>query len=119
MFSKKNIQDISIEETSHASGSRQMLVAKDETSSKYFEAHTYGYLPSGVKWDMHEHDNVVEICVVIKGAGIVRDIDGNQEAFGLEIGLFSRQTQSTRSKTIQVKMQNSTSFDSKINKNSP
>lgn len=81
MFSKKNIQDISIEETSHASGSRQMLVAKDETSSKYFEAHTYGYLPSGVKWDMHEHDNVVEICVVTKGTGIVRDSDANEEIF--------------------------------------
>lgn len=81
MFSKKNIQEIPVEGTSHASGSRKMLVGKDETSSKYFEAHTYGYLPAGVKWEMHEHDNVVEICVVTKGKGIVKDSERNEEVF--------------------------------------
>ncbi len=81
MFSKKNIKEISIEGTSHLSGSRKMIVGKNETSSKYFEAHTYGYLPSGVKWGMHKHDNIVEICVVIKGEGIIRDSEGNEESF--------------------------------------
>jgi len=81
MFSKKNIQDIQIEETAHALGSRRMLVGKDETTSKYFEAHTYGFLPAGVKWEMHEHDNIVEICVVTKGIGVVRDLEGNEESF--------------------------------------
>ncbi|HUQ84975.1 MAG TPA: hypothetical protein VM077_01515 [Candidatus Limnocylindrales bacterium] len=47
MFSKKNIQDIPLEETSHSSGTRKMIVGKEETSSEYFEAYTYGYLPSG------------------------------------------------------------------------
>jgi len=81
MFSKKNLQDIPVEETSHASGSRKVIVGKEETSSQYFEAHTYGYLPAGVKWAMHEHDNIVEICVVTKGKGLVRDSEGNEEAF--------------------------------------
>jgi len=81
MFSKKNLQDIPVEGTSHTSGSRKMIVAKEETTSKYFEAHTYGYLPSGVKWEMHDHGNIVEICVVTKGKGIVRDSQGNEEAF--------------------------------------
>ena len=81
MFSKKNLQDIPVEETPHASGSRKMIVAKEETTSKYFEAHTYGYLPSGAKWEMHQHDNIVEICVITKGKGIVRDSEGNEEAF--------------------------------------
>ncbi|MBU1033898.1 cupin domain-containing protein [Patescibacteria group bacterium] len=81
MFSKKNLQNIKVEGTSHASGSRKMIVAKEEITSKYFEAHTYGYLPSGVKWEMHEHDNTVEICVVTKGKGTVRDSQGNEEAF--------------------------------------
>lgn len=58
-----------------------MIVAKDETTSKYFEAHTYGYLLSGVKWEMHEHNNIVEVCVVTKGKGIVGDAQGNEEAF--------------------------------------
>jgi len=81
MFSKKNLQNIPTEETSHTSGSRKMIVAKEETTSKYFEAHTYGYLPSGGKWEMHEHDNIVEICVVTKGKGVVRDSEGNEEEF--------------------------------------
>ena len=81
MFSKKNLQDIPIEGTSHASGSRKMIVSKEEITSKYFEALTYGYLPSGVKWEMHEHDNIVEICIVTKGRGIIRDFGGNEEAF--------------------------------------
>ncbi len=81
MFSKKNLKDIPVEGTSHASGSRKMIVAKDETSSKYFDAHTYGYLPVGVKWEMHEHDNLIEICVVLKGKGIIRDESGNEEVF--------------------------------------
>ena len=58
-----------------------MVVSKEETSSKYFEAFTYGYLPSGTKWGMHEHDNIIEICVVTKGQGIIRDAEGNTENF--------------------------------------
>lgn len=81
MFSKKNLQDIPLEGTSHASGSRKMIVAKEETTSNYFEAHTYGYLPPGVKWEMHHHENIVEICVVTKGKGIIRDSEGNEESF--------------------------------------
>lgn len=81
MFSKKNINRISVEETSHSSGSRKILATKEDTTSKYFEAFTYGYLPAGVKWSMHEHDNVVEICVVTKGSGIVKDSNRNIEPF--------------------------------------
>ncbi len=58
-----------------------MLVNKYETSSKYFEALTYGYLPAGVKWEMHEHDNIVEICVVVKGKGTIKDSKGNVDTF--------------------------------------
>lgn len=81
MFSKKNLQDIPVEATLHASGSRKMIVAKEETTSKYFEAYTYGYLPPGLKYGMHEHENIVEICVVTKGKGIVRDSQGNEESY--------------------------------------
>jgi quercetin dioxygenase-like cupin family protein len=58
-----------------------MLVAKEETTSSYFEAHTYGYMPAGAKYEMHEHNNIVEICVVTKGKGTIRDAEGNEEAF--------------------------------------
>jgi len=81
MFSKKNLRDIPMEVTSHSTGSRKIIVGKDNTSSKYFEAYTYGYLPSGIKWEMHEHDNIIEICVVAKGKGIIRDSEGKEETF--------------------------------------
>ncbi len=81
MFSKMNLQDIPVEGTPHASGSRKMVVSKEETSSKYFEAYTYGYLPPYAKWELHDHDNIVEICVVTRGTGVVRDSKGEEEIF--------------------------------------
>lgn len=81
MFSKKNIKDIPVEETPHATGSRKLLVGKSDVSSLYFEAFTYGYLPSGEKWASHKHDNIIEICLVVKGSGIIKDAGGNTENF--------------------------------------
>lgn len=70
-----------LETTSHSFGSRRVIVRKSDTSSKYFEAHTYGYLPAGMKWEMHNHENTVEICFVTRGTGLVRDSNGNEEVF--------------------------------------
>lgn len=81
MFSKKNIKDISVEQTPHGTGSRKLLVGKDDTTSMYFDAYTYGYLPVNEKWLMHKHDNLIEICLVIKGTGTIKDINGNIENF--------------------------------------
>ncbi|MFZ3301847.1 MAG: cupin domain-containing protein [Microgenomates group bacterium] len=81
MFSKTNLNDIQIEGTSHTSGSRKMIVSKDQTTSKYFEAMTYGYLPAGVKWEMHDHTNIIEICIVTKGNGIIKDAEGKIEEY--------------------------------------
>ena len=81
MFSKVNLNDIQIEGTLHNSGSRKMIVSKDQTTSKYFEAMTYGYMPVGVKYEMHNHTNIIEICIVTKGSGIIRDIDGKVEEY--------------------------------------
>lgn len=81
MFSKKNLNDIQIEETPHATGSRKLIVAKEETTSAYFEAHTYGYMPASEKYAMHKHENIVEICMVLKGSGVIRDLSGKEETF--------------------------------------
>jgi mannose-6-phosphate isomerase-like protein (cupin superfamily) len=81
MFSKKNIKDIPVEETPHSTGSRKLLVGKPDVISLYFEAFTYGYLPGGEKWAIHKHENIIEICLVIKGSGIIRDAIGNAEGF--------------------------------------
>jgi len=81
MFSKVNINDIPQEETPHASGSRKMIAKKDEVPSLYFEAYTYGYLPPNVSWSMHKHEKITEICLVIKGEGIIKDNKYNTENF--------------------------------------
>lgn len=81
MFSKQNINSLPIEGTSHTSGSRQMILSKEQTSSKYFEALTYGFLPSKAKWEMHDHQNIIEICIVVKGQGVIRNTEGKEEKF--------------------------------------
>jgi mannose-6-phosphate isomerase-like protein (cupin superfamily) len=81
MFSKKNIKSIPIEETPHSTGSRKMIAGKPDVSSPYFEAFTYGYLPANEKWELHQHEDIVEICIVIKGVGVVRDQQKNEEIF--------------------------------------
>ena len=81
MFSKVSINNIPIEETPHASGSRKLIAAKENVPSDYFEAMTYGYLPSGEKWLLHEHQDIVEICIVVKGSGVVRDLNGLIDTF--------------------------------------
>ncbi len=81
MFSKVNINNITVEETPHATGSRKLIGGKEDVPSKYFEAFTYGYLPSSVKWSMHKHEDIVEICLVIKGSGVIRNAEGKTENF--------------------------------------
>lgn len=81
MFAKKNIKDIPIEQTAHGSGLRKMIVSKGEISSPYLDAFTYGCLSPNQKWGLHKHDNIVEICLVIKGIGIIRDKGNNEEKF--------------------------------------
>lgn len=70
-----------MEQTPHNSGSRKMLAAKEEVNSKYFKAFTYGFLPQKEKWVMHKHENIVEICLVIKGSGVIRNLKGEIEKF--------------------------------------
>ncbi len=81
MFNKVNVQNIPIEQTPHNSGSRKILATKEEVNSKNFEAFTYGFLQPKEKWAMHKHEDIVEICLVIKGSGVIRNITGEEENF--------------------------------------
>ena len=81
MFLKKNINSIPVEETSHSAGSRKVIVEKPNVPSPCFEAFTYGYLPAGKKWGLHQHEDIIEVCIVIKGDGIIRDQQKNEEVF--------------------------------------
>lgn len=81
MFSKRNINDIPLEETPHTSGSRKTIVKKEEMPSIYFEAFTNGFLPPSERWSLHKHNNIVEICLVVKGKGTIKDKENNMEKF--------------------------------------
>ena len=68
-FSKQNIKDIPIEVAHGGAGSRQLLVTPDKLTSSYFEAFTKGFLEAGKIFDWHEHKDIDEIYVVLKGIG--------------------------------------------------
>ena len=114
MFSRKNIKDIPIEETPHSTGSRKLLVGKDETTSSYFEAYTYGYLPPNEKWAIHKHENIDEICLVkvLEQLKIQVEI---LRVLNQETDLFFRQIPNMRLKIPQMKLLNFTSQDLEIN----
>ena len=80
MFSKVNVKDIIAEVTPHGTGSRKLLVGKTDTQSVYFDAFTHGFMPSGEKFAMHRHENMIEICLVIKGNGVIRN-SSEEESF--------------------------------------
>jgi len=115
MFSKLNLNDLPIEGTSHSSGSRKMIVSKDQTTSKYFEAMTYGYLPAGVKWEMHDHSNIVEICIVTKGRGLLEILMEMLKHIKLVTDLFFHLEQNMKLKIILIRNLNFISLDFKIN----
>ncbi len=73
----KNISNIPLEEAHGGSGSRQMLLSKEDAVSKHFQAMTKGFLgPKGV-FDWHDHDGVDEFFIVIDGEGTIEFRDGS------------------------------------------
>jgi quercetin dioxygenase-like cupin family protein len=68
---KKSLKQIPIEEAHGGTGSRQLLLSKADSVSKYLEAMTKGYLGAGEKFDWHSHDKIDEFFLVTKGAGLV------------------------------------------------
>lgn len=69
-FAKTNIDDIPIENAHGGAGSRQMLIQPDQVESRYFEAVTKGFLPSGQLFDWHVHEDTDEVFIVTKGHGV-------------------------------------------------
>lgn len=64
-------------EKAHAgSGSRKVYASPSHLKSAHFEMMTHGFLPAGSAFDWHDHKDIEEIMVVIKGNGNVHDEDG-------------------------------------------
>jgi len=74
---KKSNDTFKREDAHGGSGGRKLYIAEDEI--KNFHGMTYGYLPSGAKFDWHSHNNINEVMIVLKGSGIVKDSDGEYQ----------------------------------------
>ena len=72
----KNINDIPLEQAHGGSGSRQMLLSKEDAVSRHFQAMTKGFLaPKGV-FDWHDHAGVDEYFIVLDGLGTIEFREG-------------------------------------------
>ncbi len=74
---KKSYDSVKLEEAHGGTGSRKLFVSDKEI--KNFQGVTYGWLPSGNMYAWHNHENINEIMLVLKGKGTVRDEDGIYE----------------------------------------
>lgn len=90
---KRTSGDIPKEEAHGGSGSRKVYASQDHLKSTHFEAMTYGYLPAGKEFDWHDHKDIEEIMVVVKGEGIVADADGEYGYAPGDVFVFPANTQ--------------------------
>jgi len=73
---KRPAHSMQKEEAHSGSGSRKVYASPEHLKSAHFEAMTHGYLPAGKTFDWHDHIDIEEIMVVVKGEGEVHDEDG-------------------------------------------
>lgn len=73
---KRQSTQITKEEAHGGSGARKVYASPEHLRSTHFEAMTHGYLPAGKTFDWHDHTDIEEIMVVVKGDGEVHDEDG-------------------------------------------
>lgn len=74
---KRKSSDIPKEEAHGGSGGRKVYASPGHLKSTHFEMMTHGYLPAGQVFDWHEHKDIEEITVIVKGRGKVSDEDGD------------------------------------------
>lgn len=73
---KRSASEIDKEGAHGGSGVRQVYASREHLKSTHFEAMTRGYLPAGKTFDWHDHTDIEEVMVVVKGEGEVSDEDG-------------------------------------------
>ena len=78
-ITKRSSKSIQKEEAHGGSGARKVYASPDHLLSSHFEMMTHGFLPAGKTCDWHDHKDVEEIMVVVKGEGEVHDEDGVYE----------------------------------------
>ena len=91
-ITKRSSSDIKKEEAHGGSGSRRVYASPEHLKSTHFEMMTHGYLPSGQVFDWHEHTDIEEITVIIKGHGKVSDEDGDYDYSPGDVFIFPANT---------------------------
>ena len=69
---KKHINDIVMEDAHGGSGKRQIILSKSDPISSQMDAMTRGFLAQGAKFDWHEHENIDEFFLVLRGTGVIK-----------------------------------------------
>jgi quercetin dioxygenase-like cupin family protein len=75
---KKSLTKVAREGAHGGSGGRQVLFSKVENITKNLEAWTKGFLPVGSNFDWHNHNDVDEFFIVLKGKGYIEYEDGTK-----------------------------------------
>ena len=92
-ITKRPSNSISKEEAHGGSGARKVYANNDYLKSVHFDAMTHGYLPAGQTFDWHEHADIEEIMVVLKGEGEVYDEDGTYSYGPGDVFVYPANTQ--------------------------
>lgn len=71
---KKSNESVKLEDAHGGSGSRKLYVGDSEIVN--VQGVTYGFLPAGNMYAWHNHEDVNEMMLVLKGTGTVRDKNG-------------------------------------------
>lgn len=81
---KKNISEIPVEEAHGGSGKKKLILSKADQISNQLHAMTKGFLLKNGCFDWHDHDDIDEFFLVIKGTGIVEFEDGTTMEYKTE-----------------------------------
>ena len=75
---KKVLSKIEREEAHGGSGSRQVILSRDDAVSSQLQSMTKGFLTPGAIFDWHEHEGVDELFLVTQGTGVIRFRTGTE-----------------------------------------
>lgn len=89
---KRSASEIPKEEAHSGSGTRKVFADKNYLKSPHLEAMTHGFLTAGKSFDWHDHKDIEEIMVVVKGDGQVHDEDGEYEYAPGDVFIFPANT---------------------------
>jgi quercetin dioxygenase-like cupin family protein len=87
-ITKRPASTIQKEVAHGGNGARKVLASPDYLKSPHFEMMTYGFLPAGQVFDWHDHTDVEEIMLVLKGEGTVSDQDGEYDYTPGDVFIF-------------------------------